>query len=259
MINFFTLLIFSCLAFTQTASDKHLSSIDVENMLGKEITSELMFSDESNKNRTIQSLLDTGVPLILVMAYYECPMLCSLVLNGLSNSINNSGLIPGVDFNALTLSIDHEEGFELASDKKNNYMSSYFDEIDSEFWYFGTTSKENIHTLTNELGFNYSYDSETDQYAHPAVVYVLSDQGLISKQLFGIDIEANSLRLAVLEAQESQISSIFDKILLYCYKYNPKEGSYSMVASNVMKLAGASTVLAMGTFLSIFWLKESRA
>ena len=241
-----------------TISDTHLKSIDVKNMLGQQVSTDLTFIDDSGIKRTIKSLLSSNAPLLIVMAYYECPMLCSLVLNGLSASIIKSRLVPGQDFNVLTLSIDPKEDQHLALNKKNNYISQYFQDVKSNFWTFGVTSDENIQILTKELGFNYSYDSTTDQYAHPAVVYVVSNDSKISKQLFGIDIDSNSLRLSVLEAKNNQISSIFDKILLYCYKYNPKEGSYSLVASNVMKLAGASTVLAMGLFLSSYWIKEMR-
>ena len=250
------IILFTFIVAIETEADRYLQSIDVENNLGKYITKEINFTDELNRKQNLQLLLDKGVPLIIVMAYYECPMLCSLVLNGLSESINSSGLVPGVDFNILTLSIDPDETFELAMNKKNNYISNYFSSIDSDFWTFGTTSQKNINILSKDLGFNYSYDPSIDQFAHPAVVYVITQSGKISKQLFGIDIDSRNLKLSILEASNNKISSIFDKILLYCYRYNPEAGSYSMVASNVMKVAGASTVLIMSLCLSFFWFKE---
>mgnify|MGYP000912065424 CR=1 FL=1 len=101
-----------------------------------------------------------------------------------------------------------------------------------------------------------SYDEKINQFAHPAIIYVLTEEGIISKQIFGINPTSNDLKLSILSAQDNDISSIFDKILLYCYKYDPKAGNYTMIASNVMKIAGASTVFVMGTFLSFFWIRE---
>ena len=136
-------------------------------------------------------------------------------------------------------------------------MSSYFPNSNSsDFWTFSTTTQANIDRLTEELGFIYSYDETIDQFAHSAVIYVITDEGVISKQIFGIDPSPNDIKLSILSAKSHTISSIFDKILMYCYKYDPKAGNYTMVASNVMKVAGASTVLIMGVFLSFFWIRE---
>ena len=253
---FIFILVLSIVFTVETKSDMHLNSIDVENKLGSQLSADISFVNDYSQEVTLGRYFNQNMPIIIVMAYYQCPMLCSLVLNGLSKALDESHLTPGEDFSLLTLSIDPTEGPELSKKKKSNYLDSYFSSVDSDFWTFGTTTQDQIDQITNELGFIYSYDESIGQYAHPAIVYVLTESGIISNQIFGIDPTANDFKLAVLNAHEGSISSIFDKILLYCYKYDPKAGNYTLLASNVMKVAGASTVFIMGLFLSLFWIKE---
>ena len=250
-------LLFCSLFAVETIADKHLNSIDVENKLGEKVSGNIQVVTDKDELISLDSIFNKGTPTVLVMAYYQCPMLCSLVLNGLSKALSESNLLPGSDYTALTISIDSNEGPSLSKEKKANYINNYFNEISSsDFWIFSTATQDNINQITKELGFNYSYDEKINQFAHPAIVYVLTEEGIISKQIFGIDPTSNDLKLSILSAQNNNVSSIFDKILLYCYKYDPKGGNYTMIASNVMKVAGASTVLVMGTFLSFFWIRE---
>tara|TARA_Y100001970_G_C14230133_1_gene858076 strand:+ start:1952 stop:2746 length:795 start_codon:yes stop_codon:yes gene_type:complete len=254
-IGFYLLL--SCLFSVDTIADKHLNKIDSDNVLGKKISQNIQIITDYDELITLDSIFDNGVPVVLVMAYYQCPMLCSLVLNGLSTALSQSSLAPGDDYSILTISIDPTETSLLSKEKKDNYINNYFKNSSSDFWTFSTTDQKNIDQITNELGFGYSYDESIDQFAHPAIIYVLTEDGVISKQIFGINPTPTDLKLSILSAQNNQVSSIFDKILLYCYKYDPKAGNYTMLASNVMKIAGASTVLIMGTFLSFFWIREN--
>tara|TARA_Y100001970_G_scaffold176441_1_gene215062 strand:+ start:2224 stop:3030 length:807 start_codon:yes stop_codon:yes gene_type:complete len=242
---------------SETASDRHLGSIDVENRLGNFLTSDIQLIDEANRSIILGDFFTKKLPTVLVMAYYECPMLCTLVLNGLSSALSKIDLIPGKDYNALTVSIDPGESPSLAKDKKINYINNYFrDTENQDFWTFAVSDQQNIDKLTTELGFNYSYDSKIDQYAHSAVVYVITEDGMISKQIFGISPSSNDIKLAILSASKNTFSSIFDKILLYCYQYDPMAGGYSMVASNAMKIAGAISVVIIIIFISILWIKE---
>ena len=253
----FSFLLFSTVYSVETLSDRHLESINVVNKLGEKVSQEIQIITDNNELISLENIFNNGAPVVLVMAYYECPMLCSLVLNGLSKALSESSLTPGDDYSILTVSIDPDEDPILSEKKKTNYMNSYFSENSSnDFWTFSTATQDNIDRLTEELGFIYSYDETIDQFAHSAVIYVITDEGVISKQIFGIDPSPNDIKLSILSAQNNTISSIFDKILMYCYRYDPKAGNYTMVASNVMKIAGGSTVLIMGIFLSFFWIKE---
>ena len=254
---FYPILFLTILFSVESPSDKYLTSIDVDNRLGNKISGDIQIVDQDNNMFQLNHYLKDK-PTVLLMAYYECPMLCSMMLNGLSNVINDSNLIPGEDYNVLTVSIDPKETSKLSKEKKNNYMSNYFSESNNDFWTFTTSSADNINQLANELGFKYSYDTNTNQYAHPAVIYIITEDGTISHHLFGVSPSANDFTLAINEAAGGKIASVFDKILLYCYKYNPDAGTYSLVAANVMKLAGVSTLFAMFSFLSFFWYRESK-
>ena len=244
----------------ETIADKYLSTIDVTNKLGKKVSGDIQITTDNNELITLNNIFNQGTPIVLVMAYYQCPMLCSLVLNGLSKAMTESSLSPGDDYTILTVSIDPNEGPPLSKEKKTSYINSYFDgKTSNDFWTFSTATQDNINQLTEELGFIYSYDEKINQFAHPAIMYVLTEEGIISKQIFGINPTSNDLKLSILSAQDRSVSSIFDKILLYCYRYDPKAGNYTMIASNVMKIAGASTVFLMGCFLSFFWYRELKA
>ena len=258
MIKIFQFIYFTSFLFSvETPSDQYLNSIDVNNKLGDKLSGTIEIVDQDNNTVQLNSLFNNK-PTILVMAYYQCPMLCSMVLNGLSSAINESNLNPGEDYQVLTVSIDPSEKSDLSKEKKNSYMMNYFSEVESDFWIFSTADSINIEKLTDELGFRYSYDKNTKQYAHPAVIYILTEDGIISRQLFGVNPTATDLTLAINEASTNSISSIFDKMLLYCYRYNPDAGTYTLIATNVMNLAGASTLVVMLSFLSFFWYRERR-
>ncbi len=251
----YIILILNLIFSADSPSDKYLNSIDVENKIGNKIDTSISLVNEYGDSFKISEYLNSN-PTVLVMAYYECPMLCSMVMNGLSDAINGSDLNPGLDFNVLTVSIDPSENSDLAKQKKNNYINQNFSDIKEDFWTFTTSNSSDINKLSDQLGFNYSYDSYTDQYAHPAVIYILNEEGEISHHLFGVTPSSNDFTLAINEASDGKFASIFDKILLYCYQYNPDAGSYSIVATNVMKLSGVATIFAMASFLSFYWYKE---
>ena len=255
--NILLLTLLSIVFSVETIADTHLNTIDITNKLGQKVSGDIQIITDKNELISLDDILNQGTPVVLVMAYYECPMLCSLVLNGLSKALSESSLNPGDDYTLLTVSIDPNEGPLLSKEKKSNYISNYFDKNSSnDFWTFSTTTQDNIDQLTKELGFIYSYDEKIDQFAHSAIVYILTEEGIISKQIFGINPTSNDIKLSILSAQKHTVSSIFDKILLYCYKYDPKRGNYTMLASNVMKVAGVSTIFIMGAFLSFFWIRE---
>ncbi len=253
----YIILFFSFIFCLDSPSDKYLNSMDVINKIGDELSSDITIVDDKGQSIQIGQFFNDK-PTVLAMAYYNCPMLCTMVLNGLSEVINGSKLIPGMDYNVLTVSIDPTEKTILAKEKKNNYINKYFKGSKGDFWTFATAESKDIELLANELGFQYSYDSYTKQYAHPAVIYIISNDGIVSHHLFGVAPTVNDFSMAITEASDGKFASIFDKILLYCYKYDPEAGSYTLVATNVMKVAGVSTMFVMASFLSFFWYRESK-
>tara|TARA_B100000029_G_scaffold460552_1_gene491609 strand:+ start:3878 stop:4675 length:798 start_codon:yes stop_codon:yes gene_type:complete len=239
-------------------SNEHLDVVDIKNKLGVEIPLELMFKDENNNEVSLGKYFDGNKPVILTLAYYTCPMLCTLVFNGLVNGLAEIDKIPYEDYTLLTISIDPEENSSLALSKKENYMNEYFSSAHKDTWTFLTGDEENITLIADAMGFSYSYDSDIKEYAHPAVVYVMTGGGEISSYLFGIEPNSRDLKYALSEAGTNNITSSFEKLLLYCYDFDPLRGSYSLVASNVMKLGGLLTVIALGSFTAFNWVKEKR-
>jgi len=235
-----------------------LKRINVREHLGDHIPLYTAFTDDSGRTVTLGDYFNQGKPVILILAYYTCPMLCNLVMNGLSDGLKQLELLPGRDFQIVTISIDPRDPVSLAAAKRKNYLASYGKEGIDAGWRFLVGSQDQIAILADSVGFEYYYDKETEQYAHPAVVMVLTPDGRMSRYLYGITFRKNDLKLALIEASEGKIGTVFDKFLLYCYHYDPDSKGYVLFAANLMKLGGAVTLLLAAIILAIFWLKEKR-
>jgi protein SCO1/2 len=235
-----------------------LKKIDVIEHLGETIPLDLRFTDSEGRTINLGELFVDGKPVLLTMAYYECPMLCTFVLNGLSNGIAALDFLPGEDFQMITVSIDPTETWELAAQKKKNQTAATGKTFPENGWEFLVGTAENSQRLADALGFVYYYDEERDEYAHPAVSFVLTDQGMISRYLYGIEYKEQDLRLALLEASDGKIGNTFDRVLLYCYHYDPDAGGYVIFAGNVMRIGGVITMIILGSVLGILWYRESR-
>ena len=236
--------------------DPALRGIDISESLGAAIPLHLQFINEEGKNVRLSDVVGEGKPVVLTMAYYECPMLCTFVLNGLSKAVKELDWIPGEKYQLLTISIDANETPELARQKRERYVDSLGKGDIRGGWQFWVGRDAQIHALSDAIGFKYFYDEKRDEYAHPAVVFVITSEGLISRYLYGIEYSPRDLRLALLEASEGKIGSIIDRVLLYCYHYDPAGKKYAIVAMNVMRFGGALTLILMGLLLGSLWLKE---
>jgi len=197
-------------------------------------------------------------PVMLIMAYYECPMLCNLVMNGVIQGAREVSLIPGEDYKILTVSIDPTETTELAVAKKQNYVNSFDREGAGKGWTFFTATEDQSVKLADAIGFKYYYDEDLQQYAHSAVVTVLTGEGVISRYLYGIEFNPRDLKLALLEASEGKVGNTLDRILLYCYRYDPDAGSYTILATNIMKLGGVVTLIFLIILIGGLWWREIR-
>lgn len=248
-------LAFSFSAYAQVNQlPKDMEQIDVTDKLGSQIPLDLKFRDENNNEVTLAKYFNQGKPVVLVMAYYECPMLCTFVLNALAENVNK---IPnwkaGQQYQILTVSINPKEKAELALEKKKNYLATIKQAPDSAGWTFLIDPYDNASKLAESVGFKYYYDKSQDQYAHPAVAFVLTDEGVLSRDLFGLTYEPKDLKLSLLEASKGKIGNMIEKILLFCYHYDPEARGYVLFAKNVMKIGGAFTVLMLSAFLTFFW------
>lgn len=235
-----------------------LQKIDVQEHLGDIIPLNLEFTDHNSEKVTLEKYFNQGKPVLMTLAYYECPMLCTLVLNGMRKSADSLKWTPGEEYQMITVSIDPREGPDLARAKHEAYIESMQKDIDPEGWAFLVADGEQSRKLADALGFQYYYVEDKDIYAHPAVSYVLTEEGKITRYLYGIDHNRRDMRLALLEGSQGKVGSTADKILLYCYQYDPNADGYVLLAQNVMKLGGALTVVILGSVLGVFWWREKK-
>jgi protein SCO1/2 len=232
---------------------KEFEDIDIVDKLGSKIPMDLAFVDENGKEVTLANYFNKGKPVILNMAYYECPMLCTFVLNSVSEAITKiPNWTAGKQYQVLTVSINPKETPALAKPKQKAYLDS-IKSTDEAAWTFLTDPHNNSQKLADAVGFKYFYDKKIGEYAHPAVTFILTEDGTLSRDLFGLNYEAKDLKLALLEASKGKIGNTIEKILLFCYHYDPNARGYVLFAQNLMKIGGAFTVLLLGMFLGFFW------
>ena len=195
-------------------------------------------------------------PVVLVFAYYDCPMLCTLVINGLASALDLLSLEPGKDFEIVTVSFNPADTPASAAAKKAGYIQRYKRAGAAQGWHFLTGDQPSIDRLTQAAGFRYAWDAGTKQFAHPSGVIVLTPEGRLARYLFGIEYGARDLRFALVEASAGKVGSPVDALLLYCYHYDPMSGGYGLVIMRVMRLAGAATVLVIGAFIALMLRRE---
>jgi protein SCO1 len=197
-------------------------------------------------------------PVIVNLVYYECPMLCNEVLNSLLRSMNALAFDVGDQFDVVTVSIDPSETPELAARKKAAYLGRYGRKGADRGWHFLTGDEASIRRLARAVGFNYVYDPESRQYAHPAGIAIATARGRIARYFFGISYPARDLRLGLIEAAAGKIGSPMDQILLMCFHYDPRTGRYNVAVMNVIRLLGCLTLAGLGTFVFVMLRRERR-
>jgi protein SCO1 len=235
-----------------------LEEVGVEEHLDAKIPLDLEFVDEDGGTVRLGDYFDGQRPVILTLNYYRCPMLCGLQLNGVVDGMEQMDWTPGVEFEMVTVSIDPLETPELAKAKKENYLKRYQRPAAARGWHFLTGRQRDIERLAETLGFGYTYDVESNQYAHPAVIFVTTPDGRVARYLYGIEYPPKSLRLALMEASEGKIGSPLDQLIMYCYHYDPTSRRYAPIAMNIMRLGGGVTALVLGLSLGMLWLRELR-
>lgn len=234
-----------------------LREVGWEQRLGEAVPADLELRDESGRSVRLGDYFGKK-PLVLSLVYYECPMLCTLALNGLSSALGVLSFDVGREFEVLTVSFDPKEGPELAVKKKAAYVGRYKREGAERGWHFLTGDAEQIERLTKAVGFRYAWDEATKQWAHPAGVVTLTPDGRIAHYLFGVEYAPKDLRLSLVEASEGKIGNPVDQVLLYCYQYDPHTGSYGAVIINIIRLAGVATIAALGTFVFVMLRRDRR-
>ncbi len=235
-----------------------LRQVGFDQRLDEQVPPDLAFRDETGREVRLQEYFDGKKPVILVLAYYRCPMLCTQVLNGLVRALLDMTLVPGKDFTIITVSFDPRETPPLAAAKKKTYLERYGREEAEAGWHFLTGQEESIKRLTEAVGFHYRYDAKNDQYAHASGILVLTPTGKVSRYFYDVRYSPRDLRLGLVEASQNRIGSPVDRILLYCFHYDPNEGRYGPTIMRLVRLGGAVTLVCVGLFVFGLWRQERR-
>lgn len=234
-----------------------LQRIGFEQKLDNPLPLDATFRDEEGRTVRLGQYFGRR-PVVVAFVYYECPMLCTQILNGLASALGVLDETVGRDFDVVTISFDARETPVLAAAKKQVYLDRYKRTEAAEGWHFLTGDEAAIRAVTDAAGFRFAWDEATQQFAHASGVLVVTPQGRISRYLFGIEYAPRDLKFALMESSDGRIGSVVDQVLLYCYHYEPATGSYSMVAMNTVRMGGAVTLAALIGFVVVALRRETR-
>jgi len=234
-----------------------VKGVGIDQNLNAQIPLELTFTDETGQMVRLGQYFRQK-PVVLALVYYECPMLCDMVLNGLTHSMEKITLNMGADFDVVTVSFNPKESWPLAAAKKANYVEKFQGKGALHGWHFLTGKQENIQKLADTAGFHFKYDPITKQFAHASGIMVLTPEGKISRYFYGIEYKPRDLRLGLVEASKNKIGTFADQVLLFCFHYDPMTGKYGPVIANVTRVVASASVIALGAFIFVMLRRERR-
>jgi protein SCO1 len=232
-----------------------LSQIRIDQRLNNQVPLDLPFLDEHGREVRLGEYFGKR-PVILALVYYECPMLCTQILNGLVTALGVMNFEPGREFDVIAVSINPRETPGIAAQKKAAYMERYGRPHTAGGWHFLTGTEASIAQLADAVGFRYAYDERIKQYAHGAGFELLTPKGLVSKYYYGIEYSPRDLRLGIIEASEERIGTVIDDFLLFCYHYDPTTGQYGAAVMRLVRLGAVATVLVFLSFLAVSLRRE---
>jgi protein SCO1 len=235
-----------------------LSKVGIDQHLNQQIPLDLPFTDETGREVRLGEFFGKR-PVVLALVYYECPMLCTQVLNGMVSALGVLTFDVGREFDVIAVSINPKETPGLAAQKKQAYLERYQRPQTAAGWHFLTGKEENIRRLAAAVGFRYAFDEKIQQYAHGAGIEVLTPRGVLSKYFYGIEFSPRDLKFGVMEASEERIGTAIDNALLLCYHYDPATGTYGAAAIGAVRIGGVATLLAIGSFLFVSLRRERMA
>jgi protein SCO1 len=232
-----------------------LKAVGIDQKLNEQLPLDAEFTDESGNLVEIGSFFNQKKPVILALVYFECPMLCNEVLNGLTGSLKGISIDAGKDFDVVAISFDARENDkpDLAKNKKASYLTRYGRPESENGWHFLTGTQEEIDKVTKAVGFNYQYDEKTEQFAHAGGIMVLTPEGKISRYFYGVDYSPKDLKFGLMESSDGKIGNVAEQLYLYCFHYDPSTGKYGLTILSVLRLAGIATMLGIAGMLFGFW------
>ena len=232
---------------------------DLDEHLGRQIPRALAFHDQDGRRVSLGDSFDGKRPVVLVLAYYHCPMLCGLVLRGVVDGMNQLRFTLGEDYRALTVSIDPRDTPAGARAKQRSSLGALPRGGDTPAgWPFLVGEQASIAKLADAVGFRFAYDPRTDQFAHPAAAIVLTPEGRVSRYLYGVTFSARDLRLSLVEAGEGKTGTIVDRIIMTCYRYDPAARAYGPFVVGFVRIGGAFILAAVAGTVGLLFLREAR-
>lgn len=239
---------------------KALQDVGIDQRLNAQLPLDLVFRNEKGETVKLGEYFGKK-PVVLSLVYYECPMLCTQILNDMVRAFRVLSFKPGDEFEVVTVSFDPREQPALAEAKKRTYVG-YLPEAKrgpaANGWHFLTADPESIKRLTETVGFRYHFDEATNQFAHASAIMVATPEGKLARYLYGVEYSPKDLRLALVEASENKIGSPVDQLLLFCYHYDPATGKYGPVVMNMIRLGGIATLIMMITGFFVLRRRASR-
>jgi protein SCO1 len=234
-----------------------LRDVGLDQRLNEQVTLDLLFHDEAGRTVRLGHYFG-ATPVILTLNYFDCPMLCPLVLDDVLRAVRAIPLALGKDFRVLTVSIDPHDTPAVAATKQQSYVERYGRSGSADGWHFLTGDEQSIESLTRAVGFRYVVDPQSRQYAHTAGIMVLTPDGRLARYFYGVEYSPRDLRLALVEASKGRIGSLADQILLFCFHYDPASGRYSLILLNAIRAAGVATVLGLSGLMVVLFRRERR-
>lgn len=245
----------------QNDKSQLLNKVGIAQHLNQQLPLNLTFTDDAGKRVQLASYFGKR-PAILALVYYQCPMLCSEELNGLTGALQMVNFTPGKDFDVIVASIDPSEGTDLAAAKKRTYLKRYGHPESANGWHFLTGDQANIDALTNAVGFGYvkipGPDGKLNQFAHASSIQIVTPQGKLAQYYMGVEYSPKDLRLGLVEASANRIGSPVDNILTYCYHYDPGTNKHSLIVARVVQLGGLVTMVSLGGFMLVMFRRDIR-
>ncbi|MEB2284722.1 MAG: SCO family protein [Polyangiaceae bacterium UTPRO1] len=235
-----------------------LREVGIDQRLGERLPLDAAFTDDHGRVVKLGDYFGKK-PVVLVLTYFECPMLCTLVLNGLGKTLKTMSFEPGREFDVVAVSFDPRDTPETAAKKKAAYVADYGRPATADGWHFLTGAPASIESVAKAVGFRYRWVPEEKQFAHAAAIMVATPEGKLARYYYGVEYSGRDLRLGLVEAADRKIGSPVDALMLFCYRYDPATGKYGAIALNLVRAGGVATVLAIGAFMTVMLRREAAA
>lgn len=237
-----------------------LQEVGIKQRLGEQLPLDTEFQDENGNPVKLGEFFNKGRPVILALVYYECPMLCNEVLNGLTGSLKGISFDAGKDYDVVAISFDARENDKpgLAKNKKESYLTRYGRAGAENGWHFLTGTQNSIDAVTKAAGFSYVYDEKSNQFAHAGGIMMTTPEGVMSRYYYGIDYEPRQLKFGLMDSAQNKVGNPAEQLLLYCYHYDPSSGKYGLSVLKVMRLGGILTILGIAGMLFLFWRSNKK-